>query len=138
MPQDDKPKPGTVAEMRKRFEKGSAAQSPAKYEVTQKDSVVRSSVASYNLALRGAQVKAQRRATLHAQNPKAQADEQFELLTFTEEFEDYPWHLGALRRFRLDVCALTLVVPLAASRCVCRRRGRVLDAGPRPGARHGR
>ena len=102
---DDIPKPGTVAELRKKFEKGKAAQSPAHYAETSKEAVVRavpgvrSNVATYNLALRGAQVKAQRRATLMAggqrSNDTKQSQETYELLQFTEEFEEYPWHLAA-------------------------------------------
>ena len=101
LPDSEKPKAGTVAELRKKFEKAKPAQSPAEYMETKKEAVIRAptgvrgNVASYNLALRGAQVKAQRRATLQAS--KKQDDSQmYELMQFTEEFEDYPWHLAAM------------------------------------------
>jgi len=107
-PLTDAPKPGTVSELRKRFDKGKAAQTPVQYKETSKEAVVkgvtgvRPQVASYNLALRGAQVKAQRRATMlglpqkpATTNKQAADQEVYDLMQFTEEFEDYPWHLAA-------------------------------------------
>jgi len=94
------PKPGTVAALRAQFDKGKAAQSPVQFKATAQKAAevvravpgVRSNVATYNLALRGAQVKAQRRATLQAKG----ATSDFELLQFTDDYEAYPWHLAAM------------------------------------------
>jgi hypothetical protein len=103
-PTADLPAKGTVASLRSKFEKGKPAQSPVAYKETAKAAVVRASpgvrqnVASYNLALRGAQVKAQRRATMLQQQqgaPDKKNTDPYELLAFTEEYEDYPWHLAA-------------------------------------------
>jgi len=94
------PKPGTVAALRAQFDKGKAAQSPVQFTATAKKAAevvravpgVRSNVATYNLALRGAQVKAQRRATLQAKGTTSD----FELMQFSDDYEAYPWHLAAM------------------------------------------
>ena len=113
---------GRVARLKAQFDRGGKASNPADFERQRQGAATsaRAQAALYNMQLRGAQVQASRKAAMGASasastistkatassaagsSKSAATDDDankhvtFELHEFTDEWQEYPWHLAAV------------------------------------------